>query len=419
MRDILLTSTAAVCLILTVPAANAQSDAKRHEETKKEQVQQPSGAEHQRQAQQQQHSRSTTGQASEERKDQSKRDSTKSEPRKEDKGDTAKGTAPDKKDQNAAGKSDAETNRHAQSENAKREKSKSAAGQEKDRPSKSTASESEKKSTTSEQNRNGAPSKPSTAEAPKSSAQQKQENASTPSANTNAKTAPADKAAAGKAESPNNAPTNSASQPNATTNKVNTADSKAGQIDPQKKVQLSETISRTHDLAPPVRNLGISITVGERVPSHIHLRPLPREIVTIAPEYRDYDYFTTEEEVVIVSPRTHEIVTEIPRDASRARAEFSSSSTAGSISSAASGAGSMPCQVMQRTASGDMQPMDPNRLRETTGSGSAQDHLAVKVQGPNGQEMPEITLPDKQGRIIAETNGSDCRIIVEPGQTGR
>jgi hypothetical protein len=33
--------------------------------------------------------------------------------------------------------------------------------------------------------------------------------------------------------------------------------------------------------------------------------------------------------------------------------------------------------------------------------------------------MPEVTLPDRQGRIIAETNGTNCRIIVEPGQTGR
>jgi hypothetical protein len=64
---------------------------------------------------------------------------------------------------------------------------------------------------------------------------------------------------------------------------------------------------------------------------------------------------------------------------------------------------------MQRTASGDMQPIDPSRFRETTGSGRAgRDHLAVKVQGPNGQEMPEVALPDSQGRII-----------IEPGQTNR
>jgi hypothetical protein len=416
MRNILLTSTAAVCLMLTVPAANAQSDAKKHDETKKEQVQQPNRAEQQQQAQQHRQGRSTTGQASEEKKDAVKHESSKSDSHTDD---TNKGASSlgDKKDQNAAGKSGTESDRHAQSEKSNRENSKSAAEQgKKSSPSKSTASEADKKSTASEQNKAAEAPKPSTAETPKSSTQ-RQESVSAPSKNTNAKTPPTDNTANNKSDSNKSAAGNNANAPSLTNN-TNTADRKAGQIDPQKKVQISETISRTHDLAPPVRNLNISITVGERVPSHIHLSPLPREIVTIAPEYRGYDYFTTEEDVVIVSPRTHEIVTEIPRDASRARAQLSSSSTTSAMSGSASSA--MPCQVMQRTASGDMQPIDPSRLRETTGSGRAgQDHLAVKVQGPNGQEMPEVALPDSQGRIIAETNGSDCRIIIEPGQTSR
>lgn len=398
MRNILLASTAAVCLVLTIPAANAQSDVKKHEETKKEQVKQPSAAEHRQQAQEHQPSRSTTGQASEEKKDAGKHESTKSEPRKED---ANKGAASEKKGQTGAAKSSNEKDRHAQSEDSRREKTKSVTEQEK--------KSSGKKSTASEQNKTDQSTKPSTAEAPKASTP-KQENASAPSSNTNAKAAPAENAAT-KTDATKNA---AGSTPNVT-NKTNTADSKAGQIDPQKKVQISETISRTRDLAPPVRNLNISISVGERVPSHIHLRPLPREIVTIAPEYRDYEYFTTEEDVVIVSPRTHEIVTEIPRDASRARAEFSSSSTSSTTSSNSSGA--LPCQVEQRTASGEMHLVDPSKLRETTGSAAGKEHLAVRVQGPNGQEMPEVTLPDSQGRIIAETNGSDCRIIIEPGQT--
>ena len=75
MRNILLASTAAVCLVLTIPAANAQSDVKKHDEMKKEQVKQPSAAEHRQQAQEHQPSRSTTGQASEEKKDAGKHES--------------------------------------------------------------------------------------------------------------------------------------------------------------------------------------------------------------------------------------------------------------------------------------------------------------------------------------------------------
>ena len=90
------------------------------------------------------------------------------------------------------------------------------------------------------------------------------------------------------------------------------------------------------------------------------------------------------------------------------------------MSSSASAGGSIPCRVMQRTASGDMKPMDDAQLRETTGSGASSDRLAVKVQAPNGQQMPDIALPEQLGRIIAETDGNGgCRITMEPGHVGR
>ena len=75
MRNILLTSTAAVCLMLTATAANAQSDAKKQDEIKKEHVQQPSGAVHQQQQAQEprQQRPSTTGQASEQKNEDTKK----------------------------------------------------------------------------------------------------------------------------------------------------------------------------------------------------------------------------------------------------------------------------------------------------------------------------------------------------------
>lgn len=372
MRTLLLTSTAAICLVLAGHVANAQSDQKK-DELKKEQVQQ-----HQQQSQQQQNRRSTTGQAAEEKKTEPNRDT---------------GSSSEKKDQNAATKPSAETNKNARTDKSKRDEGKSASEQ------KQNASPS--KSTASEQNKASESTKPATAEAPKSATQRKQESASTPSSKPNATNTETNKSSASTANQ---------AQPNAKTS--------AAQADPQKKVQISETISKTRNLAPPVRNLNISITVGQRVPRRVHLRPLPRTIVTIAPEYRGYDYFTTEEDVIIVSPRTHEIVTRIPRDVSRARAEVSGvSSTA--MSGNTSGGSAMPCQVMRRTASGETRPIDPAQLRHTTGSGGSSDRLAVRVQAPNGQQMPEVTLPDRQGRIVAETDGSGCRIIIEPGQVGR
>jgi hypothetical protein len=51
---------------------------------------------------------------------------------------------------------------------------------------------------------------------------------------------------------------------------------------------------------PP--NLNISIRVGEAVPSRVRLHPLPPDIVSIETEYRDYEYFSTDDDIVIVEP---------------------------------------------------------------------------------------------------------------------
>jgi hypothetical protein len=51
------------------------------------------------------------------------------------------------------------------------------------------------------------------------------------------------------------------------------------------------------------------VRVGGRVPEDFEVRPLPPEIVEIEPQYRGYNYFVdTDDEIVFVSPETHEIV---------------------------------------------------------------------------------------------------------------
>ena len=54
--------------------------------------------------------------------------------------------------------------------------------------------------------------------------------------------------------------------------------------------------------------LNISISVGTRVPSSVRYYPLPREVVVIYPEWRGYDYILVGDQIVILDPRTHEIV---------------------------------------------------------------------------------------------------------------
>jgi hypothetical protein len=66
------------------------------------------------------------------------------------------------------------------------------------------------------------------------------------------------------------------------------------------------TVFHKHRVAPA--KLDISIHVGARVPSHVHFYPVPREVVVIYPEWRGYDYILVGDEILIINPRTHEIV---------------------------------------------------------------------------------------------------------------
>ena len=48
--------------------------------------------------------------------------------------------------------------------------------------------------------------------------------------------------------------------------------------------------------------------MGTRVPDSVHFYPLPREVFVIYPEWRGYDYILVGDEILVIDPRTHEIV---------------------------------------------------------------------------------------------------------------
>jgi len=67
------------------------------------------------------------------------------------------------------------------------------------------------------------------------------------------------------------------------------------------------TVIRNQHLAP-VTNVNFSISVGTRVPRDVTFHPLPTEIVTIYPEWRGYEFILVKDQIVVVDPRTFEIV---------------------------------------------------------------------------------------------------------------
>jgi len=67
------------------------------------------------------------------------------------------------------------------------------------------------------------------------------------------------------------------------------------------------TVIRDQHVAP-VNNVNFAVSIGTRVPRDIGFHPLPAEIVTIYPEWRGYEFFLVRNEIVVVDPRTLEIV---------------------------------------------------------------------------------------------------------------
>lgn len=80
----------------------------------------------------------------------------------------------------------------------------------------------------------------------------------------------------------------------------------------QQRTQVIDRLRRDRDIDQARTNINIHVNVGERLPERVRPRPLPADIVSIAPEYRGYEYTVIEDQVTIVDPRSREIVDIIP-----------------------------------------------------------------------------------------------------------
>ena len=66
------------------------------------------------------------------------------------------------------------------------------------------------------------------------------------------------------------------------------------------------TVIRQHKVEPA--HLNVSVSVGTRIPTNVHVYPLPVEVIAVYPDWRGYDYILVGDQIVIINPRTHEIV---------------------------------------------------------------------------------------------------------------
>jgi hypothetical protein len=89
---------------------------------------------------------------------------------------------------------------------------------------------------------------------------------------------------------------------------VTTGQAGAGaKISTEQRTKIT-TVIRNERVAP-VDHVNFSIAVGTRVPREgVTFRPLPAEVVTIYPEWRGYEFFLVRDQIIVVDPRTLEIV---------------------------------------------------------------------------------------------------------------
>jgi Protein of unknown function (DUF1236) len=79
-----------------------------------------------------------------------------------------------------------------------------------------------------------------------------------------------------------------------------------GKLNTEQRTKITTVIRNEH--VSPVTNVNFAISIGTRVPRDVGFRPLPTEIVTIYPDWRGYEFFLVRDQIVVVDPRTLEIV---------------------------------------------------------------------------------------------------------------
>ncbi len=152
--------------------------------------------------------------------------------------------------------------------------------------------------------------------APQSAQPQQPENRSSPSGTAQQGETQRSGSTAQRQSTPDTAPAAAkpAESPNATA-----AQQPAGERSEAETRRIADTVRARveRDEIKPVENFGVSVSVGAELPARVQLQPLPSEIASMRPQYRDYRYTVSEREIVIVDPRSRRIVEVIARDGSR------------------------------------------------------------------------------------------------------
>jgi Protein of unknown function (DUF1236) len=111
-----------------------------------------------------------------------------------------------------------------------------------------------------------------------------------------------DKSKAGQTGQTTQSQTGPSSQPQTTTGQVGAG----AKLSTEQRTKITSVIREQR--VAPATNVNFSISIGTRVPRTVSFHALPREVVTIYPQWRGYEYFLVNNQIIVVNPRTLEIV---------------------------------------------------------------------------------------------------------------
>ncbi len=74
----------------------------------------------------------------------------------------------------------------------------------------------------------------------------------------------------------------------------------------EQRTKITTVIRGQH--VAPMEHVNFSISVGTRVPHDVRFYPLPAEVITYYPEWRGYEFILVGDQVVVIDPRSFEIV---------------------------------------------------------------------------------------------------------------
>jgi hypothetical protein len=96
-------------------------------------------------------------------------------------------------------------------------------------------------------------------------------------------------------------------------------------VNQEQRSQIVDRLRRERSTSR--ENINIQVNVGDRLPPRVRPRPLPPDIVRIAPQYRGYEYTVVQDRIYVVEPRTRRVVDVVEESGPSGRTTTTTTST--------------------------------------------------------------------------------------------